>query len=278
MRRLPAFLLLLTLVAGCSSGSKKPQLVVGRAREYRLVNFRPVGTVQPRKPTTVAFTIDQPSGSALTDYRRGPGPHTGVHLIIVREDLSTIIHQHPPVEPDGHFVQKVVFPGPGRYEVIVDAYPRTGPLPNFQLKTVITVAGNERPQPLGGYHANTVVNGFRFVAPPHPHLVAAQAAFITVHVSDRSGKPARFVPWYGALAHAIFFRAGTLDYFHTHVCAAGVTSCTTFVGASRITGHSNAPGKLTIGVLVPTPGTWKLFLQCKPDGRLVTVPYVLKVG
>ena len=37
-----------------------------------------------------------------------------------------------------------------------------------------------------------------------------------------------------------------------------------------MTGTSAAPGKLTIGILLPTPGTWKLFLQAKPDGRLVT--------
>ena len=127
------------------------------------------------------------------------------------------------------------------------------------------------------YQADTVVNGYRFVAPKHPSIAASQAAFLTVHVTDPNGKPAHFVPWFGALAHAIFFRAGTLDYFHSHVCAPGATSCTSFVGATRIAGKSTSPGKLTIGVLVPTPGTWKLFLQSKPGGRLVTVPYVLKV-
>ena len=39
------------------------------------------------------------------------------------------------------------------------------------------------------------------------------------HASPTLGRPARFTPWFGALAHAIFFRAGSLDYFHTHVCA-----------------------------------------------------------
>jgi len=109
-----------------------------------------------------------------------------------------------------------------------------------------------------------------------PDLHAIQAAFLDFTVTA-NGKPATFTPWYGALAHAIFFRAGTLDYFHSHVCAPGATSCTSFVGATRIAGKSTSPGKLTIGVLVPTPGTWKLFLQSKPEGRLVTVPYVLKV-
>jgi len=45
-------------------------------------------------------------------------------------------------------------------------------------------------------------------------------------VKGPDGKPPALTPWFGALAHAIFFRAGTLDYFHSHVCAPGATSCT----------------------------------------------------
>ncbi len=41
------------------------------------------------------------------------GPHTGVHLIIVREDLSYIIHEHPPIGPRGLLRQTVTFPAPG---------------------------------------------------------------------------------------------------------------------------------------------------------------------
>jgi hypothetical protein len=54
-----------------------------------------------------------------------------------------------------------------------------------------------------------------------PRLHAIQARFLTFSVTDRHGRPARFTPWYGALAHAIFFRQGSLDYFHTHVCRPG---------------------------------------------------------
>src|SRR6266576_3728919 len=228
MRRFAALLLLLPLVAGCSSsGSKK--IVIQPAKMYRLAGFQPAGSITPGRPTTVAFTVNQPSGSPLTAYRTGAGPHTGIHLIIVSDDLSTIIHRHPPMQPGGRFRQQVVFPAPGRYRVIVDVYPKQQrPLPNFQLFT------------------------------------------------DAAGKPARFVPWYGALAHAIFFHVGTLDYFHTHVCAPGANGCTSLIAGARVTGRSSAPGKLTIGILLPTAGTWKLFLQSKPNGKLVTVPYVLR--
>ena len=67
----------------------------------------PAGPVEPGKPVRVSFTITKPDGSALTDYKRGGGPHTGVHLIIVRSDLSTIIHKHPPIDGGGKATQVV---------------------------------------------------------------------------------------------------------------------------------------------------------------------------
>jgi hypothetical protein len=275
MRRVAPLLLLLPLLAGCSSSSSN-KIEIKPARTYKLTGFLPATQVSPGKPTTVAFTIDQPSGSALTDYRTGAGPHTGVHLIIVSDDLSTIIHRHPPMQAGGRFRQQVVFPAPGRYRVIVDAYPRNGgPVPNFQLFKDVQVRGVPTPKPLGGYHAVRHIRGFTFSAPRRPRVRAIQSTLMTVHVTDANGRPARFLPWYGALAHAIFFHVGTLDYFHTHVCAPGASGCTSLLAGTRVTGRSSEPGKLTIGILLPTPGTWKLFLQAKPNGRLVTVPYVL---
>ena len=108
---------------------------------------------------------------------------------------------------------------------------------------------------------------------------AIQAQFLNVEVTDPHGHKPTFVPWFGALAHAIFFRQGTLDYFHTHICAPNAPNCGVLPGvaSSRISGSSTAPGKLTIGVLLPAPGTWRLFLQMKLGGRIVTAPYTLTV-
>jgi hypothetical protein len=275
MRRLAPLMFLAALAAGCSSSNSK-QITIQAAKTFKLTGFQPAGPISPGKTTTITFTIEQPSGSALTAYRTGAGPHTGVHLIIVSDDLSTIIHRHPPMQAGGRFEQKVVFPAAGRYRVIVDAYPRNGgPVPNFQLFKDVRVRGVPKSKPLGGYKAVQRVGGFTFTAPRRPHVRALQASLMTVRVTNAAGKPARFVPWYGALAHAIFFHVGTLDYFHTHVCAPGATGCTSLLAGAKVTGTSAAPGKLTIGILLPTAGTWKLFLQTRPDGKLVTVPYVL---
>ncbi len=109
---------------------------------FSLAGFEPAATVSRIIRSTVSFTVQLPTGKPLTQYRTGPGPHTGVHLIIVRDDLAYIIHQHPPIGPNGLLRQTVTFPAPGPYKVLVDVYPKlAGVLPNFQLTQTIHVAG-----------------------------------------------------------------------------------------------------------------------------------------
>ena len=127
------------------------------------------------------------------------------------------------------------------------------------------------------FASTDVVDGFHVTLHGKPDLRAIQAGFLTITVTSPSGKPATFTPWFGALAHAIFFRAGSLDYFHTHVCAPGASGCTSVLGATKVTGSSTTPGKLSVGVLVPAAGRWRLFLQCRVDGHVITAPFNLTV-
>jgi hypothetical protein len=278
MRRLALLAPVAVLAAACGGSSQSGFPTIQAARTFQLAGFQPSGPVQPGRPVTVSFTIQQPDGKPLTDYKRGAGPHTGVHLIIVRDDLGAIIHQHPPVAANGLLRQQVTFPTPGTYRVVVDAYPNTaGPLRNFQLFQKIRVAGAHAPQPLPPYRPTVTVGGYRITIHGRPRLQAIQAAFLTITVTGPNGRPATFTPWLGALAHAIFFRSGSLDYFHTHVCSPGATACTSFLGGARVAGSSSTPGKLTVGVLVPVAGTWRLFLQCKVNGRILTAPFTLHV-
>jgi hypothetical protein len=49
------------------------------------------------------------------------------------------------------------------------------------------------------------------------------------------------------------------------------------LGATKVTGSSSTPGKLTVGVLVPAPGRWRLFLQTRVNGHVLTAPFTLTV-
>jgi hypothetical protein len=195
----------------------------------------------------------------------------------VRSDLGAIVHRHPPVGADGTIADEVTFPSGGRYRMVLDVYPAAGPQRNFQLFRWVDVGGKTTRARRVGTRSAKTADGDRFVLQSRPHLRAVQARFLDVEVTDRNGRPARFAPWYGALAHAIFFREGTLDYFHTHVCGPGAPGCTAAVGTSPVAGRSTAPGVLRVGVLLPVPGTWHLFLQTRIDGRVVTAPFRLVV-
>ena len=263
-------------LAGCGGGGS-PSIAVQPAREYRL-EHHVTGTLVARRPSTVTFRIIRPDGSALTAFRRGSGPHTGVHVIFVRSDLASIVHRHPAVHPDGTFGETVTFPSGGTYRVVIDAYPQqASPQPNFQLFTTLRVRGPTTSVALPPFSPTETVDGYRFTLHGKPQLRAIEPAFLSFSVTRPDGSAAHFTSWYGALAHAIFFRQGTLDYFHTHVCAPGAAGCTSALGAARVTGTSTTPGKLSVGVLVPVAGTWRLFLQCRVDGHVLTAPFTLRV-
>jgi hypothetical protein len=279
-RRIALLIGIAASLAGCSSSGGSPSApVVGAARVYHLTGFQPAGPVQAGRPVTLSFTVTQPSGAPLVHYRTGPGPHVGVHLIIVRDDLATIIHRHPPIGKDGLIRQQVVFPKPGPYHVLIDLYPATsGPgYVNFQLFRSVRVAGAYHPAPLPPYHPTVKVGGWTFTVQKLPALRLAQAALMTVTVRNGAGRPGVFQPWYGAMGHAIFFHQRDLAYFHTHICAPNQPGCATVSGATAIAGSSNTPGVMHVGVLAPEAGTWRLFLQCKIGGRVLTAPFTLRV-
>jgi hypothetical protein len=271
----------LLVLAGCGSGNKGLQGPdIGKAKSFEIAGFEPAGPIKPGVPTTVSFHIQQPSGGALTKFKTGSGPHTGVHLILVRKDLSEIIHRHPPIAADGSVSQSVTFPDAGPWHVLVDVYPDLGAntLPNFQLSRDITVTGAYTPKPLPAVSADQTIGGDRFAIKLPKTLKSLRPQFFDVTVTDASGAPAKFSTWYGATAHAIFFRQGTLDYFHTHVCRPQDTVCSKAVAGTSVAGKASKPGQLTVGALLPSAGTWKLFLQTKVNGKVVTAPYTLKVS
>ena len=139
--RRPLLLLAIGLVlSACGGGGGgAPTISVGAAKTFSLDAFQPTGDVTANTPTTMSFRIDQPSGQPLTAYTTGNGPHTGVHLILVNQALSELVHLHPPILPDGTVSTKVTLPS---WRVLVDAYATLpGQPPNFQLHRDVDVDG-----------------------------------------------------------------------------------------------------------------------------------------
>jgi hypothetical protein len=277
VRRAAALAALGLVASACGGGGGSPAPpTVAPAREYTL-DWQSPATVAEAGTTTVRFAVRTPDGKVLKNFRTGGGPHTGVHLIIVRDDLSLIVHEHPPIPPGGELAVPVTLPRAGRYHVLVDVYPAAASGPrNFQLTHDLQVGTGDVKAPLPAYAPVVKTGGLTFRVAKLPVLRLAEPASMVVNVTDAAGKPAAFKPFYGALAHAIFFRAGTLDYFHSHICG-NDPACTASFGAPATAGHSTQPGRLELGILLPATGRWRLFLQVSRGGELVTAPFTLVV-
>jgi hypothetical protein len=272
-----ALLLVVPLaLAGCGGGGGgSGTLAIGPAKQIHVVDFQPTAPVEPGKPFTVSFHIANPDGSTLTTYKTGPGPHTGVHLIFARHDLAALVHLHPKIAADGSIKQEVTLPKPGPYELLIDVYATVPgqPFPNFQLHEKVDASGTYTPQPLPPFKPVQVVEGYTFHMTSSPHVKSVTAAPLVVRVTDSAGKPVHFTPWYGALAHAIFFREPTLDYFHTHVCSPAAPNCAGRPGAP--TTRTSVPGLIKALAILPLPGKWEVFIQCQVDGKILTAPFTL---
>jgi hypothetical protein len=121
---------------------------------------------------------------------------------------------------------------------------------------------------------SVTADGYTFTIHHMPKLKVANADYLNVSVTDPGGKPATFTPWFGALAHAVFFRQGNLAYFHTHICSPNLPLC---AANSAIAGSSTKPGQLKIGMVFPEAGRWRLFLQGQIGDKIVTAPFTLDV-
>ena len=227
--------------------------------------------------TTLHFAVRTPDGKVLTRFRTGAGPHTGVHLIIVRDDLSTIVHKHPPIPAGGRLALPVDLPRAGRYHVLVDVYPASGPLRNFQLTHELQVGTGDvkaAAAPLCARRARRRADVPRRQAAG----VAVGRACVDDRERDRRGRQARHV-------HAVLRRAGACDLLPRGLARLlPLAHLRQRPGLHRRAsalpprpGHSTKPGRMELGVLLPATGTWRLFLQVFHAGKLITAPFTLRV-
>ena len=211
----------------------------GRPREGVQARLAGPGDASPRPGrSTLRFAVRTPDGKMLTQLPHGRGPaHGRAPDHRARRPLarsSTSIRRSRPS---------------GRLSLPVDPAARR-PLPRARRRlpgratparatsssrTTCRSAAGDVKAPLPAYAPVVHTGGLTFRVAKLPALRLAEPASMIVDVTDAQGKPVTFTPFYGALAHAIFFRAGSLDYFHSHICG-NDPACTAGFGTPATTG------------------------------------------
>jgi hypothetical protein len=202
-----------------------------------------------------------------------------LHLVVIGADFTTFLHVHPVLAGDGHFSIVLVLPHAGRYYLYADDQPAGLPKQVFRFPldagAVAPVAQNLHPT------GKVVATGPYVVSLSSTALNAGDLTMLTVHVR-KHGEPAGDLQAYlGAPAHAVFINAATLDYVHVHPMALSTMGDDGMgdmnMGTMNMTEvHGAVSPDMMLHVVVPRPGTYKLWLQFLGGSNLYVAPFVLE--
>ncbi|MDP8957345.1 MAG: hypothetical protein M3N24_10390 [Actinomycetota bacterium] len=176
-----------------------------------------------------------------------------LHLIIVRDDLSTFSHLHPTRRDDGMWTVDLSFASPGSYTAFADVAPDDAPA--MTLRIPLKVEGEWEPQPLPRVSNQSEADGYSVTM--QGQVRANGASELQFHIA-KEGVPVTPEPYLGAGGHLVALRAGDLEYLHVHPL------------------EESPHGAIAFMMHAGGAGTYRLFLQFLHDGAIRTVDFTVE--
>ena len=196
-----------------------------------------------------SFLVRDEEGRAVTKFEE---THSQLaHLILVRRDLTRFQHLHPTLADDGTRSAEFVLPDPGVYrafvDVLVDGQPTT-------LGVDLLSSGSAQYEARPQSTREADIDGYD-VELASEKIPVGETVGIEFEVRQ-DGDVAHLDPYLGALGHLVTLRDGDLAYLHVHP-------------------EETDPedGVVRFAVRFPTAGRYRLFLQAKPNGELITTSF-----
>ena len=211
--------------------------------------------VSPGASDEWTFRILRGAKSPVTDFDEAHGERS--HLIVARRDLTRFQHLHPRLDPDGTWrVREFSLPEPGVYRAFVDVVVDRSPV---TLGHDLFANGEWTAGPRPGSSRTASADGYD-VALLNDEVTAKGETRLRFEVRDGGRPVSRLEEYLGALGHLVALREGDLGYLHVHPIETDAEG-----------------GQVMFGANFPTRGRYRLFLQTKPDGNLITAPFDLRV-
>lgn len=214
--------------------------------------------VQAGRPATLALRVQDAQGQPVPTLSLSHG--RPMHLFVISNDLQSFAHLHP--EPrGGEFALEHTFEAGGDYTLFVD-YARPGGGDAPVERHALRVEGPARPEGvLTETPATQHSGGLAFTLHGGDTVHAGAGAHLHVAVADAAtGRPVEDLePYLGAMAHFVVLSADGKDFLHVHPL-------------------DTKPGQgVAAHAVFPRAGLYKLWVQVQRQGRVVTVPFVLRV-
>ena len=241
------------------------------------------------KPLTAAAVITPDATLQLT--LRDPGwigsrrlddfvPDHGhpMHLFVVSPALDRLWHLHPNEVGTAAFQQQLPDLPAGRYELFADLVHATG-ISETVTATVETPAlrgsaltGDDSAWSADAQRDATGGGRIVWIRDEGP-MIAKKLNLFTFRVEDASGQPAQDLELYmGMPGHAVFFRRDRSIFAHVHPSGSAPMAAMNIAmpSANPHAGHEPPRSTVSFPYGFPEPGAYRIFVQVKRAGRIIT--------
>jgi hypothetical protein len=205
-----------------------------------------------------------------------------MHLFIVTPDLDRLWHLHPGEIATGTFEHTLPdIPG-GRYHLFGDLVHRTG-VPETVTASFDTTGVRGTPLEGDDSHWSSADTGdarIVWVRDDRP-LVARQLTMFTFRLEDGSGRPAGDAELYmGMPGHAVFVRRDRGVFAHVHPSGSAPMAALEIAAQGNMPHASHGaalPATVSFPYGFPEPGDYRIFVQMKRRGEVVTAAFDVDV-
>jgi hypothetical protein len=255
------------------------------ATAYDRYVYKPL-TATPRiaADSTLTLTITDPGwiGSRRTDDFVADHGHL-MHLFILSPQLDRLFHLHPDELRAGVFEQRLPPMPPGKYAMFGDLVHATGVSETVTGQIEATgLAGVPLSGDDSGWSSSdsggTKIVWVRDTAP----LVPKRLTTFTFRVDDANGQPVTDLELYmGMPGHAVFVRRDLQVFAHVHpsgsapmaaldIAMPATSSHSQHASLPRRSLGEGGPSTVTFPYGFPEPGQYRIFVQVKRAGSIVT--------
>ncbi|MCA1623642.1 MAG: cupredoxin domain-containing protein [Acidobacteria bacterium] len=219
-----------------------------------------------------------------------------MHLLVVSRDLAEFYHIHPEQQADGSYRVSHVFPYGGEYKLYADFTPKGAVQVVKQID--VKAAGTERAKValVPDQKLEKTINGLRIVMKPSAEIKAGQELMLNFQAFDaKTNKPATDLQNYlGELAHFVIISEDMKDFVHAHPMSKGEHEKMSGMkmdgeksGEHSSNGHKHSTtegatakpsaSEVSAHTAFPRAGLYKLWAQFQRGGKVITVPFVVRV-
>jgi hypothetical protein len=201
-----------------------------------------------------------------------------MHVIVISDDFRTFAHLHPEPTSGGLFALPFHPPAAGAaYQIYADTVPHG--LGQQVFRFAVDFGSVKPAAPDLTPTSHTVHAGPYAVTLDSLVLRAGAPTMLSLRIA-KNGRPATDLQSYlGGTAHAVFIDAKTLSYTHVHPEAAGA-SMDSMASMNMDEPPELPPGAkvapaLSLHVVAPSRGTYKLWLEFRGGAQLYVAPFIL---